>query len=320
MRNLRCATSSFAQPSVYKAPALWQKLKAAMRRERKVVEENFGVITKQDPVWANRKKNRCLVEFRDVTLHFGEKTIFDNLNLTIRSGECLVLLGPSGIGKSTLLRLLLETLRPESGLIFFDGMELTHLSRERLNEMRTRIGMVFQSSALVSSLSVSENLALPLRELTEKGEKEIASIIEEKLHFVGLEQTKDLMPSQLSGGMKKRIAVARALVLNPDLVLFDEPTTGLDPVAAYHISELIAHLNQAASVTILVVTHDLYSAFRFATRIALLDQGRIVEEGLPEAIRQSRNPIIARFLMPGSENCSSGEPNDCVERDARCTP
>jgi len=293
-----------------------EKLKATTQREREVVEQradqDFGKITKHYPVGANRKKNSCLVEFRDVTLHFGEKTIFDHLNLTIRSGECLVLLGPSGIGKSTLLRLLLETLRPERGSIFFDGVDLTHLSRERLNKMRTRIGMVFQSSALVSSLSVSENLALPLRELSGKGEKEIASIIEEKLHFVGLEKTRDLMPSQLSGGMKKRVAVARALVLNPDLVLFDEPTTGLDPVAAYHLSELIVHLNQAASITILVVTHDLHSAFQFATRIAILDQGRIVEEGLPETIRQSRNPIIAQFLRPGSEDCSSGKPNGFV--------
>jgi phospholipid/cholesterol/gamma-HCH transport system ATP-binding protein len=318
MRNLRCAASRFPQPSVRKGLALWQKLKATIQRERKVIEQrvdqDFGG-TQQDPVGANPKKNSCLVEFRDVTLHFGEKTIFDDLNLAVRSGECLVLLGPSGIGKSTLLRLLLETLRPERGLIFFDGVELTHLSRERLNDMRTRIGMVFQSSALVSSLSVSENLALPLRELTRKGEKEIASIIEEKLHFVGLEKTKDLMPSQLSGGMKKRIAVARALVLNPDLVLFDEPTTGLDPMAAYHISKLIMHLNHAASVTILVVTHDLHSAFRFATRIAILDQGRIVEEGLPEAIRQSRNPIVARFLTPGSEDCSSEKPNGFVPLD-----
>jgi phospholipid/cholesterol/gamma-HCH transport system ATP-binding protein len=307
MRNLGRASSSFPGLPVSKAVALWQKLKAATWRERKVVKQwvvqDAGRITTKDSVWASHQEDRCLVEFRNVTLHFGEKTIFDNLNLMIRSGECLVLLGPSGIGKSTLLRLLLETLRPESGQIFFDGMELTHLSRERLNAMRTRIGMVFQSSALVSSLSVFENLALPLRELTGRGEKEIASIIEEKLQFVGLEKTKDLMPSQLSGGMKKRIAVARALVLSPDLVLFDEPTTGLDPVAAYHISELIAHLNQAASVTILVVTHDLYSAFRFATRMAFLDQARIVEEGPPGAIRQSRNPIVKRFLTPDSEDC-----------------
>jgi len=270
--------------------------KAAEERET----EAFGKITKGKPVWRNQIGN-WLVELKGVTLHFGDKTIFDDLNLAIRPGECLVLLGPSGIGKSTLLRLLLETLRPERGSIYFDGVEITHLSREQLNRIRTRIGMVFQSSALISSLSVSENLALALRELTKKGEKEIAAIVEEKLHFVGLEKAKDLMPSQLSGGMKKRIAVARALVLNPELILFDEPTTGLDPVAAYHVTELITHLNQTAAVTILVVTHDLHSAFRVATRIAILDQGRIVVEGSPDAIKQSRNPVLTQFLAPGSE-------------------
>ena len=259
----------------------------------------FVSLAQIDPVRAKQKENNCLVEFKGITLHFGDKTIFEDLNLAIPSGECMVLLGPSGIGKSTLLRLLLETLRPERGSIYFDGIELTHLAREQLNQIRTRIGMVFQSSALISSLSVSENLALPLRELTNKGEKEIAAIIQEKLHFVGLETAKDLRPSQLSGGMKKRVAVARALVLNPDLILFDEPTTGLDSVAAHQISELIAHLNRTAAVTILVVTHDLPSAFRVATWIAILDQGRIVEEGPPEAIKSSRNPVVLQC------NCQS---------------
>jgi phospholipid/cholesterol/gamma-HCH transport system ATP-binding protein len=274
---------------------------AEMHQER--LDEAFGKNTRVREACANQKR-RCLVEFNGVSLHFANKAIFDDLNLTIRSGECLVLLGPSGVGKSTLLRLLLETLHPWCGSIYFDGTEITHLSRERLNKIRTRIGMVFQSSALISSLSVSENLALALRELTSKHEEEIAAIVEEKLHFVGLERAKDLMPSQLSGGMKKRIAVARALVLNPDLLLFDEPTTGLDPAGASQVSELIAHLNQTAAITILVVTHDLHSAFRVATRIAILDQGRIIEEGPPEAIKHSRNLVVRQFLAPGFEDGS----------------
>jgi phospholipid/cholesterol/gamma-HCH transport system ATP-binding protein len=246
--------------------------------------------------------NNCLVEIKGVTLHFGERTVFDDLNLEIRCGECLVLLGPSGIGKSTLLRLLIETLKPERGSIFFHGADITRLPRARLNQIRTRIGMVFQSSALVSSMCVSENLALPLRELTTKKESEIATIVEEKLRFVGLEDAKDLMPSQLSGGMKKRIAVARALVLNPDLILFDEPTTGLDPIAGHQVCELIIHLNRETGVTTLVVTHDLHSTFLVATRIAVLNQGRIIQEGPPEAIKLSRHPVVAQFLAAGAGN------------------
>ena len=178
---------------------------------------HFRGIMKGGPVLVNENGSGCLVEIKGATLHFGAKMIFNDLSLEIRRGECLVLLGPSGIGKSTLLRLLIKTLNPERGSILFLGADITHLPRAQLNWIRTRIGMVFQSSALVSSMCVSENLALPLRELTTKTEREIATIIEEKLHFVGLENAKDLMPSQLSGGMKKRIAVARALVLNPDL-------------------------------------------------------------------------------------------------------
>ena len=260
----------------------------------------------------NEKGSGCLVEIKGVTLHFGHKMIFDDLSLEIRRGECLVLLGPSGIGKSTLLRLLIETLSPERGSIVFQGADITHLSRAQLNRIRMRIGMVFQSSALVSSMCVSENLALPLRELTKKAEPEIATIVEEKLHFVGLENAKDLMPAQLSGGMKKRIAVARALVLNPDLILFDEPTTGLDPVAARQISELIVHLNRKMGATILVVTHDLHSTFLVATRIAVLDQGRIIEEGRPETIKESHNPVIAQFLAAGA--------SDGAEADLACDP
>jgi phospholipid/cholesterol/gamma-HCH transport system ATP-binding protein len=261
-----------------------------MKPVEEAAKEVLGRITNRIPIGRNQKGS-CLLEIQGLTLRFGQKTIFHDLNLVIRSAECLVLLGPSGSGKSTLLRLLLETLRPDHGSIYFDGTEITQLSREQLNRIRTRVGMVFQSSALISSLSVFENLALALMELTRKGEREITAIIEEKLHFVSLEKAKNLMPSQLSGGMKKRIAIARALVLDPELLLFDEPTTGLDPVSAYEISELIADLNQRAGVTILVVTRDLHSAFRVATRIAVLDRGRIVEEGPPEATqRVSQRP------------------------------
>jgi phospholipid/cholesterol/gamma-HCH transport system ATP-binding protein len=273
------------------------------KMHRECLDQASEPNTKVIRVCANLK-GKCLVEFSGVSLHFADKPIFVDLNLSIWSGECLAILGPSGVGKSTLLRLLLETLHPLCGSIYFDGAEITHLSREGRNKIRSRIGMIFQSSALFSSLSVSENLAMVLRELTSKHEEEIEVIVEEKLHFVGLDRATDLMPSQLSGGMKKRIAVARALVLNPDLLLFDEPTTGLDPVEAGQVSELIVHLKQTAAITILVVTRDLHSAFRVATRIAILDQGRIIEEGPPEPIQRSRNRFVRQFLAPGFEDCS----------------
>jgi phospholipid/cholesterol/gamma-HCH transport system ATP-binding protein len=245
---------------------------------------------------ASAKPDRLLLEIKNLTLRFGQKVVFDHFDLQIRCGECLVLLGPSGIGKSTLLRLLLRTLPSESGTILFDGKDITSVSGEKLNRVRTRIGMVFQTSALISSLNVFENLALPLRELVIKTEKEIQAIVEEKLHFVELEQAKYLMPSELSGGMKKRVAVARSLVLDPDLILFDEPTTGLDPIVAHHVNELIRNLNRHAAVTILVVTHDLHTAFYLASRIAMLNEGKIVELGSPAAIRKSHNPVVVQFL------------------------
>ena len=245
---------------------------------------------------ATAESDRYLVEIRNLTFHFGPKMVFDHFNLEIRCGECLVLLGPSGIGKSTLLRLLLSTLQPQSGTISFDGKDITVLSGEKLNRLRSRIGMVFQSSALISSLSVFENLALPLRELAAKTEQEIQAIVEEKLRFVDLEPAKYLMPSELSGGMKKRVAVARSLVMGPDLILFDEPTTGLDPIVAQHVNELILNLNRRAAVTTLVVTHDLHTAFYVANRIAMLSEGKIVEVGSPAAIRKSHNPVVVQFL------------------------
>jgi phospholipid/cholesterol/gamma-HCH transport system ATP-binding protein len=244
---------------------------------------------------------RRLVEMIGVNLHFGRKTIFDNFDLEIAVGERLVLLGPSGIGKSTLLRLLLGTLKPESGRILLNGVEIDHLGGEKLNRLRTHIGMVFQSSALISSLTVFENLALPLRELTEKSEPEIRAIVEEKLHFVDLDQAKSSMPAELSGGMKKRVAIARSLVLSPELILFDEPTTGLDPIVARQVSDLILDLNEKAGTTVLVVTHDLHAAFHIATRITLLSRGRIVESGPPAAIKASHNAIVTEFLAAASE-------------------
>jgi phospholipid/cholesterol/gamma-HCH transport system ATP-binding protein len=237
-----------------------------------------------------------LVEMRNVSLRFGEKVIFDDLNLAVKRRERFVLMGPSGTGKSTLLKLIVATLRPDSGSIRLHNRDLTRVRPRRLNQFRSRIGMIYQNAALISSLNVRDNLALPLQELTRKTRNEIEVVVDEKLGFVGLPDTKELFPGELSGGMRKRIAVARALVMEPELVMFDEPTAGLDPIASAIIDELIVRLQAERDCTCIVVTHELQSAFRVATRVALLSRGKIVEEGTPEEFQSSRNPIVAPFL------------------------
>jgi phospholipid/cholesterol/gamma-HCH transport system ATP-binding protein len=231
-----------------------------------------------------------------VHLSFGEKCILKDLNLSVAPRERLVIMGQSGGGKSTTLRLILGILYPTSGSVKFKGEEVTEMNCTRLNRMRQHIGMVYQYSALISSLSVRDNLALPLEELTEKSKKEIDAIVDEKLAMVGMEDTKDYMPAELSGGMKKRIGLARALVLNPELILFDEPSAGLDPVVSSVIDELIISLTDKTNATSIIVTHEMDSAFRIATRMAMLYQGKIIEEDRPERFRRSSDPVVSQFV------------------------
>ena len=242
-----------------------------------------------------------IVELRGIHLEFEGKPILNNLNLCVQRKQRMVIMGQSGAGKSTLLRLILGILRPSRGEVFFNGFNLGRSSRRQINEARTKMAMVYQSSALISSLTVHDNLALPLQELTHKRSREIDWIIEEKLALVGMEETGPLMPSELSGGMRKRVAIARALVLEPKLLLFDEPTTGLDPVLSAVIDELIIDLTEKAHATSIVVTHELKSAFRIATRIAMLFRGRIIEEERPERFRTSHNPVVEQFIEGRTE-------------------
>lgn len=237
-----------------------------------------------------------LVQLRGVTLRFNHRAILDNLSLLVARRERLVVLGPSGTGKSTLLRLLVATLQPDAGSITIKGFDVARLKHRRLIQLRMHIGMVFQYSALISSISVRENLALPLEKLIRKSQDEIEKIIDEKLEFVGLPETKNLLPNELSGGMRKRVAVARALVLEPELVLFDEPTAGLDPVASSVIDNLILGLGDRTNATCIIVTHELESAFRIASRMAMLYEGKIIEDAEPEQFKRSRNPVVAQFL------------------------
>jgi phospholipid/cholesterol/gamma-HCH transport system ATP-binding protein len=248
-----------------------------------------------------------LVEVRDVKLQFADKVILDGVNFSVQAREILVIMGLSGGGKSTLLSIMMGLLRPNAGSVSFRGQDLTKLSRPELNDARTHMGMVYQNAALISSMTVRENIELPLREISDKNEKEFEAIVDQKLELVGLKDAKDKLPAELSGGMQKRVGLARALALDPELILFDEPTAGLDPIHTKVIDDLIIHLRDKQKVTAIVVTHEMESAFAVATRMAFLNEGKIVLEGTPEQFRHSDIPIVSQFLSSYSKHESSGE-------------
>jgi phospholipid/cholesterol/gamma-HCH transport system ATP-binding protein len=242
-----------------------------------------------------------VVELRDLRLQFDEKKVLDDVSLIVEPLDRLVVMGQSGSGKSTILRLILGILAPTAGSVFFKQFEISRLPRRKLQQIRTRIGMVYQYSALLSSRNVRDNIALPLEELTTKSRDEIDRIVDEKLEMVGMSGVKDQMPSELSGGMRKRISLARALVMDPELILFDEPSAGLDPVISSVIDELIISLSEQSKVTSIIVTHEMDSAFRIGTKMAMLYRGKIIEVGTPEQFRQSTNPVVAQFLSGSTE-------------------
>jgi phospholipid/cholesterol/gamma-HCH transport system ATP-binding protein len=241
------------------------------------------------------------VELRDVHKQFEEKKVLDGMSLQVEPCDRLVIMGQSGSGKSTILRLILGIMQPDSGAVFFQQFEITRLPRRKLQQVRQRIGMVYQYSALLSSRNVRDNVALPLEELTEKSPEEIDEIVETKLELVGLAGSKEQMPYELSGGMRKRVSLARALVMEPELILFDEPSAGLDPVISSVIDELIIDLTEKSKVTSIIVTHDMGSAFHIGTRMAMLYQGKIIEDAEPEQFKRSKNPVVAQFLSGSTE-------------------
>jgi phospholipid/cholesterol/gamma-HCH transport system ATP-binding protein len=242
-----------------------------------------------------------VVELRDIGLSFDEKKVLDGVSLQVEPLDRLVVMGQSGSGKSTILRLILGILQPDCGSVFFKQFEITRLTRRKLQRIRTQIGMVYQYSALLSSRNVRDNVALPLEELTRKSRDEIDRIVDEKLEMVGMLDSKNEAPSDLSGGMRKRVSLARALVMEPELILFDEPSAGLDPVIATVIDELIISLTERSQVTSIIVTHEMDSAFRVATKMAMLYHGKIIEQGEAEAFKNSTNPVVAQFLSGSTE-------------------
>lgn len=242
-----------------------------------------------------------VVQLRDVTMRFGNKQVLDHVSLDVAPQERLVIIGQSGAGKTTILRLVLGILKPNAGSVFFRQHEISRLNDHQLREVRMRIGMVYQDAALLSSLTVRENLALPLQELSDKTPREIDRIVDEKLEMVEMTGEDKLLPFELSGGMRKRVGLARALVMEPELILFDEPTQGLDPVIGALIDELIINLTEKTKTTSIIVTHLMDSAFHVATRMAMLYCGKVIEQGTPEHMRRSKNPVVTQFLSGSTE-------------------
>ena len=242
-----------------------------------------------------------MIELRDVVVAYESRVILDSINLTIDDGETLVILGGSGSGKSTLLRLLIGLQRPTSGQIIVDGTDITTLSEDEFNTVRRKMGMVFQYSALFDSMSVGENVAFGLRQHTDLGDDEIRRIVAERLDWVGLKGYESYMPNELSGGMKKRVSLARVLAVEPKVILYDEPTTGLDPIMSDIISDLIIGLKAKLGVTSVVITHDMRSAFKIADYIAFLYEGHILMYGTPEEFKKTDNPYVKQFVEGSSQ-------------------
>jgi phospholipid/cholesterol/gamma-HCH transport system ATP-binding protein len=238
-----------------------------------------------------------LIRFESLKKSFGPKHVFDGLDLTVRAGETLVVIGGSGSGKSVLLKCLIGLLYPDAGHILFQGQDLTRFHEEDFLEVRRHVAMVFQGAALFDSLTVGENVAYPLREhFPELSPEELARRVAEKLSWVNLPGIEGMMPADLSGGMRKRVGLARAIATDPEVILWDEPTTGLDPVTTGNINAMINSMKQRLGCTSIVVTHDMMSAFAVADRIAMLANRRIVQVGTPEEMRRSTVPEVRAFL------------------------
>ena len=238
----------------------------------------------------------AVISLRQLNITFGTHTVLDNIDLDVYRGETLAVLGPSGTGKSTVLRSMIGLLEPNGGQIFIQGEDVSGLDEDGWNRLRMKMGMVFQYSALFDFLTVGENVAFGLRQHTDKSDEEIQGIVTQMLDLVGLPGTQDLSPAELSGGMKKRVGLARAIAVNPEIVLYDEPTAGLDPIMSRNISRLIKKTQEQLHVTSVLVTHDMQSAFYAADRVAMLYEGHIVAIGTAEEMKNSINPIVKAFI------------------------
>ena len=250
--------------------------------------------------------DKAIVELVGVFKNLGGQQVLSDLNLAVPRGETLVIMGRSGAGKSVILKHMIGLMTPDRGGVYFDSQRLDTLSRPELNKVRKHFGMLFQSSALFDSMTVAENVALGLRCHTKMSEAQIRRVVEEKLAAVGLSGVEDKMPSELSGGMRKRVGLARAIAMDPEVILYDEPTTGLDPITADAINNLILETRRKFGVTSVVVTHDVNSALKVGTLISLLAGGRIRFSGTVDELKRTDNPLVKQFIEGRAEGPLAG--------------
>jgi len=237
-----------------------------------------------------------MIEIINLSKTFTRSKVLDNLNLIINSGERIVIIGRSGCGKSVLLKHIIGLMKPDAGQVIIDGNDVARLEEYEMDKLRLSFGMLFQGAALFDSMTVGENVGFTLKEHTNASVKDIQKKVAGSLELVGLKGIEKLMPSELSGGMKKRVGLARAICNNPKIILYDEPTTGLDPIMADAINDLIIDLNKKLKVTSIAVTHDMVSAFKIADRIAMLYNGKIITIGTPDEIKNTKDPIVKQFI------------------------
>jgi phospholipid/cholesterol/gamma-HCH transport system ATP-binding protein len=240
-----------------------------------------------------------MIKLNKLSKSFGKHRVLEGIDFEIRDGDSLAIIGPSGCGKSTLLKLLIRLEAPTAGSIDFNGKDIARLDEEGLIALREKVGLVFQYGALFDSLTVFENVAFALREHAKLSEREIARIVKEKLRLVEMEGTEELMPEELSGGMQKRVGIARALAFDPTTILYDEPTTGLDPITSVTIENLMLKLSRELNVTAIVVTHVMPTVQRVASRVVMLSDGKFLEIGSPEQALRSTDPVVKKFITGG---------------------
>ncbi len=255
-----------------------------------------------------------MIQIINLNKSFGDNHVLKNMNLNIEDGITTVVIGRSGCGKSVLLKHIIGILKPDSGQVIVDGQDVSKLSAKELNKLRLNFGMLFQSSALFDSLTVYENVGFNLIEHTDLDSQTIARRVKESMALVGLKGIEDLKPAELSGGMKKRVGLARAICMSPKLILYDEPTTGVDPILADAINGLIKDLHDKLKVTSIVVTHDMVSAYKIGDKISMLYDGKIIETGAPEEVKNTTNPIVKQFITGAAEGPITGRmTNDKIQ-------